>query len=47
MPSTEDELLAVFDNSLQILQDAAERVYKLSPRGIYACVLNAEDVRAR
>ncbi len=44
MPSTEAELLAVFDSSRQLLHHTAERVYRLSPRGSYTCVLTAEDI---
>lgn len=47
MPSTKDQLLAGFDSSRQLLHDAAERVYRLSPRGIYACTLSTDDIRAR
>lgn len=42
--STEDEFLSVFDNSRQVIHDAAERIYRLGPKGIYTCVLSAENV---
>ena len=44
MPSTEDELLAVFDSSRQLLHHTAQRVYRLSPKGSYTCVLTAKDI---
>ena len=43
-PVTEDEFLEAFDRVRNAVHKAADRVYTLSPKGSYTCVLSAADV---